>query len=160
MNKEKPVKAINKEHSTPVAPENGWMTCNYIKKQYVIGNRKKTNESTHEKTNKMACAPCKDSDQPRHLLSLIRVFAVRSMVVKDPSFLHAGSEDSDGGCPGWSESSLGAHAILLVLSCAGSNEEELQQKYWLGTVYKRTVGVPISSLLLIQFRLYIIVQST
>ena len=25
-----------------------------------------------------------------------------------------------GGCPGWSESSLGAHAILLVLSCAGS----------------------------------------
>ena len=25
-----------------------------------------------------------------------------------------------GGCPGWSESSLGAHAILLVLSCRGS----------------------------------------
>ena len=25
-----------------------------------------------------------------------------------------------GGCPGWSESSLGAQAILLVLSCAGS----------------------------------------
>ena len=25
-----------------------------------------------------------------------------------------------GGCPSWSESSLGAHVILLVLSCAGS----------------------------------------
>ena len=25
------------------------------------------------------------------------------------------------GCPGWSESSLGAHIILLVLSCSGSN---------------------------------------
>ena len=27
-----------------------------------------------------------------------------------------------GGCPGWSESSLGAHAILLVLSRGGSND--------------------------------------
>ena len=26
-----------------------------------------------------------------------------------------------GRCPGWSEYSLGAHAILLVLSCCGSN---------------------------------------
>ena len=26
-----------------------------------------------------------------------------------------------GGCPSWSESSLGAHVILLVLSCAGYN---------------------------------------
>ena len=25
-----------------------------------------------------------------------------------------------GGCPGWSESSLGAHVILFVLSCCGS----------------------------------------
>ena len=31
-----------------------------------------------------------------------------------------------GGCPGWSESSLGAHAILLVLSRGGSNH--LKQK--------------------------------
>ena len=34
-------------------------------------------------------------------------------VAKDPSFLHA-------VCPGWSESWLGAHAILLVLSWSGS----------------------------------------
>ena len=38
-------------------------------------------------------------------------------VAKDPSFLHADREDwSD-----WSESSLGAQVILLVLSCCGSN---------------------------------------
>ena len=36
-----------------------------------------------------------------------------------PSFLHADSEDCR--CPDWSESSLGAHAILLVLSWGGSN---------------------------------------
>ena len=36
-------------------------------------------ELQHEKTNKMTCAPSKDSDQPGHSLSLIRVFAVRSM---------------------------------------------------------------------------------
>ena len=33
-------------------------------------------------------------------------------VAKDPSFLHADSEDSDQtGCPGWSKSSLGAHSF-------------------------------------------------
>ena len=31
----------------------------------------------HDKTNKMACAPSEDSDQPRHSPSLIRVFSVR-----------------------------------------------------------------------------------
>ena len=34
------------------------------------------NEPHRDKTNKMACAPSKDSDQPRHPPSLIRVFAV------------------------------------------------------------------------------------
>ena len=34
-------------------------------------------EPPHNKTNKMACAPSEDSDQPGHLPSLIRVFAVR-----------------------------------------------------------------------------------
>ena len=36
-------------------------------------------EPTLDKTNKMACAPSEDSDQPGHPPSLIRVFAVRSM---------------------------------------------------------------------------------
>ena len=44
-----------------------------------------------------------DSDQPVHPPSLIRVFAVRCMVAKDPSFLHADST-----------------VTLLVLSCRGS----------------------------------------
>ena len=33
----------------------------------------------HYKTNKMACAPSEDSDQPGHPPSLIRVFAVHSL---------------------------------------------------------------------------------
>ena len=37
------------------------------------------NEPPHDKTNKMACAPSEDSDQPGHPSSLVRVFAVRSM---------------------------------------------------------------------------------
>ena len=39
---------------------------------------KKTSEPLHDKTNKMACAPSEDSDQPGHLPSLIRVFALRT----------------------------------------------------------------------------------
>ena len=41
------------------------------------------------------CVPSKDSDQPEHLPSLIRVFACVQWVAKDPSFLHADSKDSD-----------------------------------------------------------------
>ena len=36
-------------------------------------------ELPHDKTNKMTCASSEDSDQPGHLLSLIRAFAVRSV---------------------------------------------------------------------------------
>ena len=36
-------------------------------------------QPTHDKTNKMACAPSEDSDQPGHPPSLIRVFTVLSM---------------------------------------------------------------------------------
>ena len=36
-------------------------------------------ELPHDKTNKVACAPSEDSDQPGHPPSLIRVFAVRLM---------------------------------------------------------------------------------
>ena len=54
------------------------------------------------------CVPSKDSDQAEHQPSLIRVFAARSM----------------GGCPAWSEFSLGAYAILLVLSCGSSYTDQ------------------------------------
>ena len=39
----------------------------------------KINEPPHNKTNKMTCTPSKDSDQPGHPSSLIKVFAVRSL---------------------------------------------------------------------------------
>ena len=45
----------------------------------------------------MAGAPSEDSDQPGHPPNLIRVFACAQWVAKDPSFLHADSEDSDQG---------------------------------------------------------------
>ena len=38
-----------------------------------------TFELTHDKTNKLTCAPSEDSNQPGHPPSLIRVFAVRSI---------------------------------------------------------------------------------
>ena len=34
-------------------------------------------EPDHDKTNKVACVPSEDSDQPGHLPSLIKVFGVR-----------------------------------------------------------------------------------
>ena len=36
-------------------------------------------EQAHDKTNKMACAPSEDSDQPGHSPRLIRILTVRSM---------------------------------------------------------------------------------
>ena len=52
-------------------------------------------EPPHDKPNKMNCAPSEDSDQPGPPPSLIRVFACAQSVAKEPSFLHADSEDSD-----------------------------------------------------------------
>ena len=72
----------------------------------------KKNVPRHDKTNKVSVRPAKT-----HISLGIRpVWSESSLcaqwVAKDPSFLHADSEDSVirlGGCPGWSESSLGAH---------------------------------------------------
>ena len=53
------------------------------------------------------CAPSKDSDQPGHPRSLIRVFTVcmkKAWVLSTAKTLIRLD-----GCPGWSESSLGAH---------------------------------------------------
>ena len=73
----------------------------------------------------MACAPS-TSDQPGHPPGLIRVFAVRmkkAWVLSYP--LNAEQRLIRlGVCPGWSESSLGAQIILLVLSWGGSNIED------------------------------------
>ena len=44
---------------------------------YVVNGKLSLNEPPHDKTNKVACAPSEDSDQPGHPPSLIRVFTVR-----------------------------------------------------------------------------------
>ena len=66
------------------------------------------------------CVPSKDSDQPGHLPSLIRVFACTQWVANNPSFLHADSEDSDqtGQTPRLIVFA-GRTLILLVLLCRG-----------------------------------------
>ena len=80
-------------------------------------------EPPHDKANKMVCAPNKDSDQPGHPPSLIRVFTVH---MKKP-WVYLSYPLSAwrtlirlGRCPGWSESLLGAQVTLLVLSWGGS----------------------------------------
>ena len=52
-------------------------------------------ELQHDKTNKVACAPSEDSDQPGHTPSLIRAFVLRSIGRKGSTVFHADSEDSD-----------------------------------------------------------------
>ena len=68
------------------------------------------------------CAPAK-TDQPGHLSSLIRVFAVRLKKHWVLNYLLRARWRPIrlGGCPGWSKSLLDAHIILLVFSCGGSN---------------------------------------
>ena len=51
---------------------------------------KKHFEPPHDKTNKMTFVPSKDSDQPGHPHSLIRVFAVHSMGSLGPKFASGG----------------------------------------------------------------------
>ena len=53
----------------PVGGDGGYDWC-------IIPTRAKY-EPPHDKTNKVACAPSENSDQPGHPPSLIRVFAVR-----------------------------------------------------------------------------------
>ena len=56
-----------------------WLKINLTLKAAaeIVKCLKLINELPHEKTNKPACAPSKDSDQPGHPPSLIRVFTVR-----------------------------------------------------------------------------------
>ena len=68
-------------------------------------------EPTHDKTNKMACKHCKDSDQPWHPISLNRVFAVRMKIAWVLSYPLCAQRRL------WSD---WADDILLVLSWGGS----------------------------------------
>ena len=83
-------------------------------------------ESPYDKTNKMACAPSEDSDQPGHLPSLIRVFTV---CMKEPWVLSyplsAQWRLIRLGDARLIWVLLGAHAILLVLSWGGSFKRKI-----------------------------------
>ena len=106
-------------------------------------NNIKLYEPPHDKTNKMECVPIEDQDQPGHPSSLIRVFAVCSMDSYGPKLSSCRQRRLIRlcGCPGWSESSLGVLAILLVLSWGGSYSEFLS-----------SVGSWVITIMILNFR--------
>ena len=111
---------VNRSFGCPVV--SGQVTYLWLcKRRNRIWNPR-TCEPPHDKTNKMTCAPSEGSDQPGHLPGLIRVFAVRmkkGWVLSYP--MNAKWRLIRlGGCPGWSETSLCAQIMLLVLSRGGS----------------------------------------
>ena len=67
----------------------------------------------------MACTPSKDSDQPWHLPKSDQSSLCAQWEAKDPSFLHADSEDSDetGRMPRLSRVSVGrtCHFVSFVM---------------------------------------------
>ena len=82
-------------------------------------------EPPHDKTNKMAIAPSEDTDHPVHPPSLISLRCPHEQTLGPqlPIERTMNTLIRLGGCPGWSESSLGTKAILLVLSWGGSHSE-------------------------------------
>ena len=52
-------------------------------------------EPSHDKTNKMASVPSEDSDQPGIRPVWSESLLCAQWVAKDPSFIHADSEDSN-----------------------------------------------------------------
>ena len=87
-------------------------------------------EPPHDKTNKMACAPSEDTDQPGHPPSLIRVFAVR---MKKAWFLSYPLSAQRRHCEDWADAQADpslrwahmqfrwfSHKAAHVLSMAGS----------------------------------------
>ena len=81
------------------------------------------NEPHRDKTNKMVCAPSENTDRPGHPHNLISLRYALSGKLRTLAFFMRTAKTLIrlGGCPDRSESSLGAHAILLVLSQCGSN---------------------------------------
>ena len=79
-------------------------------------------EPSHDKTNRMACAPSKDSDQPWHPPSLIRVFAVRMKKAWVLSYPLSAQQRlwSDWADPRLIWVFTGRTVILLVLAWGGS----------------------------------------
>ena len=73
-------------------------------------NTQTPNEPPRAKTNKMTFAPSEDSGRPGHPPCLIRILSVRMK-----KHWSSATHWAHCGCPGWSESSLGAQIILLVM---------------------------------------------
>ena len=74
---------------------------------------RETNKAAHDKTNKMACLPSEDTDQP----SLISLHcALIGELRTQAFFMRIAKTDQTGRMPRLIESSLGAHAILSVLT--------------------------------------------
>ena len=110
-----------------------WMACSYFVSS-MLSEWFFIKWAPYDKTNKMTCAPSKDSVQPGHPLSLTRVFTVcmkEHWALGYPLCAQWRLIRLDG-CPGWSESLLGTQVILLVLSCGDSNLllHYLYGKYW------------------------------
>ena len=68
----------------------------------------------HDKTSTLTCVPMCSEDRSAFAVCLKKVW-----IVSCPSRSQRRLIRLDN-CPGWSESSLGAQVILLVLSCSGS----------------------------------------
>ena len=79
-----------------------------------------TFEPPHDKTNKVACAPSQDSDQPGHPPSLIRVLAVHFMDSLRPK------ASSCGWMPRLIWVLAGCTVFLLVLSWGSSFSKPIQ----------------------------------
>ena len=74
-----------------------------IFKMIIFGFKVFAYEPARDKTNKMTCVPSEDSDQPGHLPSLIRIFAVHieeTLCPKLPNERTAKTLIRLGGCPG------------------------------------------------------------
>ena len=67
------------DENTMIRNRYDWIPCpaKTLDRKGTQTPRMTSSEPPHDKTNKMACAPSEDSDQPGHPPSLISVFAVR-----------------------------------------------------------------------------------
>ena len=107
----------------------------------------------------MICAPSKDSDQPGHPPSLISLRCALNRYLRTLAFFmrtvktdQTGRMQRLGGCPGWTESSLGAHAISLVLAWGGSNllttqgKSRLWKLWYVANIYRSKIISPLQFL--------------
>ena len=93
----------------------------------------------------MACAPSEDSGQPGHPPSLISLCCphVESLGPYLPIERTTKTLIRLGRHPSWSESSLGAHATLLVLSWGGSNSSTSVSLFTLFCLFRRPPAVTV-----------------